>query len=229
VVKKILVGILAAVLLLAGGALAAAAIWAYSTFGMNGLLSFSAGTITPGAEAKSILVDVDRFGATVPYLQDYGTTTLSVTSGERGDPADTLFVGAANTADVDAYIKGTPYSVALKDGDGWTTKEVPGLSATALPRTQTFWLAQAVGPRAAITVPTQRPLTLLIMHPSAIPTGAVTLNIDFTVRNASKWITGTAIASAGLLLLGIGSLVLLFRMRSKRGRHQDPGAVAIDG
>jgi hypothetical protein len=217
VVKKILVGLLAA------------AIWAYSTFGMGGLLSFGAGTIQPGPEAKSILLDVDRFGATVPYLQDYGTTTLSVTTGERGDPSDTLFIGAAGTPDVDGFVKGTPYAVALKDGDGWATKPVPGLSAPDLPRTQTFWLAQSVGPRAAITVPAQRPLTLLIMHPSGIPTGNVSLNIDFTVRNASKWIVGASIAAAGLLLLGIGCLVLLFRMRSHRGRHQDPGFAASHG
>ena len=90
--KKILLGLLAAVLLLVGGALGAAAIWAYSTFGTNGLMSFGAGTITPGLQAKSLLLDVDRFGATVPYLQDYGTTTLSVSTLQTGDPTDTLFL-----------------------------------------------------------------------------------------------------------------------------------------
>jgi hypothetical protein len=219
VFKKILVGLIAALFLIAGGALAAGAIWAYSTFGMSGLMSFGAGSITPSPDARSILLDVDRFGATVPFLQDYGTTTLSVTTGEQGDPSDTLFVGAAATTAVNAFVKGTPYAVALKEGDGWTTREVPGLATPGLPRTETFWLAQAVGPRAAITVPPERPLTLLIMHPSGVPTGAVTLNIDFTVRDASKWITGLAIASAGCLLLGIAFLVLLFRMRSHRGRH----------
>jgi hypothetical protein len=220
VLKKILVGVLAVVFLLAGGALAASAVWAYSTFGMSGLMSFGAGRITPGPDARSILLDVDRFGATVPYLQDYGTTTLSVTTGERGDPSDTLFVGAASTEEVDAFVKGTPYSVAFKDGSDWRTRDVPGLTTPGLPRTESFWLAQSVGPRAAITVPPQRPLTLLIMHPSAIPTGSVMLSIDFTVRDASRWITGLAVAAAGLLLLGVVFLVILFRMRRHRGRHQ---------
>jgi hypothetical protein len=220
VFKKILVGLLAAVLLIIGGALATGAIWAYSTFGTSGLMSFGAGTITPGPDARSILVDVDRFGASVPYLQDYGTTTLSVTTGERGDPSDTLFVGAAATSDVDGFVKGTPYAVALRDGSTWTTRNVPGMATPGLPRSEAFWLAQAVGPRAAIAVPGQRPLTLLVMHPSAIPVGPVMLNIDFTVRNADKWITGLAISAGGFLLLGFVLLVTLFRMRGRGGRHQ---------
>lgn len=225
--KKILVGLLAAVLLLAGGALGAAAIWAYSTFGMSGLMSFSAGTITPGPAATSLLLDVDRFGATVPYLQDYGSTTLSLSTGRSADPTETLFVGAARTPDVDAFVKGTPYSVAIKQGDAWTTRDVPGLNPPGLPGEQGFWLAQDVGPRPSIDMPADRPLTLLIMHPSGLPTGPVTVIIDFTVRNASTWIIGLAVASAGCLLLGIACLVLLSRIRSQRGRHQ--GQLPADG
>ncbi|MEI6360612.1 MAG: hypothetical protein WCP95_00625 [Actinomycetes bacterium] len=220
VIKRILVGLLAAVLLLAGGAAAAAAIWAYSTFGMNGLMSFDAGTIAPGSTAKSTILDIDKFGATVPYIGAYGTTTLSVTSDEPGDSTQTLFIGAAKTEAVDGYVKGTPYAVAIRDGSEWTTRDVPGTGQPALPRTQTFWDVQAVGARPSIVVPDQRPLTLVVMHPSAIPSGPVTLSIDFTVRNASQWITGLAIASGILLLLGILALVVLFRMRGRKGRHQ---------
>jgi hypothetical protein len=220
VIKRILVGLLAAVLLLAGGVAGAAAIWAYSTFGMKGLMSFDAGTITPGATAKSTILDIDKFGATVPYIGAYGTTTLSASTGQPADPTETLFIGAASTSDVDAFVKGTPYAVAIREGTQWTTREVPGVTNPPLPRTQTFWQAQAVGARPAIVVPEQRPLTLVIMHPSGIPSGPVTLRIDFTVRNASQWITGLAIASGILLLLGILALVVLFRMRGRRGRHQ---------
>lgn len=225
--KKILVGLLAAILLLVGGALAAAAIWGYSTFGMKGLMSFGAGTVTPGPQATSLLLDVDRFGATVPYLQDYGTTTLSVTTGQTADPTETLFLGAAPTSDIDAFVKGTSYSVALREGDSWTTRDVPGLAPAGLPRDKDFWLADGLGPRPSIAVPTQRPLTLLIMHPSGLRTGPITVTIEFTVRNASTWITGLAIASVGCLLLGIACLVLLRRMRSHRGRHQ--GQLPTDG
>jgi hypothetical protein len=232
VVKRILVGLLAAVLLVAGGVAAAAAIWAYSTFGMNGRMSFDAGTITPGQAATATILDIDKFGATVPYIGAYGTTTLSASTDEPGDPTATLFMGAAKTESVDAFVKGTPYAVAIRDGSQWTTRDVPGTGQPELPRTQSFWDVQAVGARPAIVVPDQRPLTLVIMHPSGIPTGPVTLSIDFTVRNASQWITGLAIASGILLVLGIIALVVMFRMGGRKGRHRDhaPGeGQPIDG
>jgi hypothetical protein len=220
VIKRILVGLLAAVLLIAGGAAGAAAIWAYSTFGMSGLMSFDAGTISPGPSARSTILDIDKFGATVPYIGAYGTTTLSVSTGEPGDSSETLFIGAAKTADVDAYVKGTPYAVAIREGTEWTTRDVPGVGEPELPRTQSIWTVQAVGARPAIVVPDERPLTLVVMHPSTIPSGPVSLSIDFTVKNASEWITGLAIASGILLLLGVLALVVLFRMRGHKGRHQ---------
>ncbi len=231
-IKRILIGLLAAVLLIAGGVAGACAIWAYSTFGTNGRMSFDAGTITPGPTAKSTVLDVDKFGATVPYIGAYGTTSLSATTGLPGDPSETLFLGAAPTDQVDAFVKGTPYAVAIRAGSGWTTREVPGVGDPKLPRTQSFWTAQAVGAQPSIIVPEQRPLTLVIMHPSAIPSGPVTLSIDFTVQRAAQWITGLAIASAILLVLGVLALVLLFRMKGRKGRHQGhlpDGADVVDG
>ena len=230
VIKKILMGLLAVILLLAGGIAAAAAIWSYSTFGMDGQMSFDAGTISPGPVARSTILDVDRFGATVPYIGKYGTTTLSVSGEEPGDGTTTLFIGAAPTPEVDAYVKGTPYAVAFRDGDAWTTRDVPGTSPPALPRTQTFWTAQAVGARPAIVVPEERPLTLVLMHPSALPSGPLTLSIDFTVHNASRWITGLAIAAGVLLVLGIIALVMVFRVGGRKGRHSGdvPSEVPAD-
>ena len=60
----------------------------------------------------------------------------------------------------------------------------------------------------------------------------VKLSIDFTVQRAAQWITGLAIASAILLVLGILALVLLFRMKGRKGRHQGhlpDGADVVDG
>lgn len=231
-VKKVLLGILAALLLVAGGALGAAAVWAYGTLGPDGVMRFDAGTISPGPQDHATIVDIDRFSATVPYIGELGTITLSISSGERGDPADTLFLGAAATTDVDAYLKGTAYAVALKDGDEWTTRAVPGEATPALPREQTFWIAQGVGAQPAIPVPPDRPLTLVMMHPSTVPTGPVTLSILFTVPQASNWVLGMAIAAGVLVLLAVLLVVLIVRMRTRRGRHQvgsSPRSHAADG
>ncbi|MBK9740179.1 MAG: hypothetical protein IPO93_11810 [Actinobacteria bacterium] len=220
VFKKVVVGVIAAVLLVAGGACGAAALWAYDTFGSNGVMRFDAGTITPGPLARATIVDIDRFGATVPYIGQYGRTTLSVSSGERGDPSDTLFIGAAATSAVDEYLRSTPYAVGIRDGDAWITRDVPGVRVPELPREQEFWLAEAVGARPAIAMPAERPLTVVLMHPATVPTGPVTLSIDFTLPDASTWILGLAIAAAVLVLLSLLLFVLLFRMRRRPGRHQ---------
>ncbi len=58
---------------------------------------------------------------------------------------------------------------------------MPGASALPLPREQDIWIADDVGRRASIEVPQERPLTLVLMHPSAIPSGPLALAVDFTV------------------------------------------------
>ncbi|MDQ5975903.1 MAG: hypothetical protein QG661_3112, partial [Actinomycetota bacterium] len=170
-IKRIIVVIVAIVMLAAGVACATAAVWVNGAFDENGVMRFDAGTIEPGADARSVIVDVDRFGATIPYIGQFGTTRLSVRTGERADPSDTLFFGAASTSDVDAFVKGSAYAVALRSGSEWTTRDVPGALVPPLPRPQPFWLAEDVGREPAIVVPQDRPLTLLVMHPSGIPTG----------------------------------------------------------
>lgn len=230
--KKVIVGLLAVLFLAAAVALGGTALWTYATFGSNGVLRFDAGTITPGPSARATIVDVDRFGATVPYIGDFGKTTLAVSSGERGDPTDTIFIGAAATPEVDAYLKATPYTVGIRDGDSWTTRDVPGVAKPALPREQSFWLDQAVGARPDITVPSERPLTLVVMHPSTIPTGPITLTIDFTVPDASTWILVMSVSAGVLALISLLLFVLLVRMLRRRGRHESGatrGSHAADG
>ena len=219
-IKRVLTAIVAVLLLIAGGALAAAAGWVHTAFDESGTMRFDAGTITPGPDARSTVIDVATFGATVPYIGEFGSTRLSVTTGERGDPSDVLFIGAASTDDVDAFVKGSPYAVALRIGSEWITKEVPGALIPPLPRDQPFWLAQEVGPNPGLVVPSDRPLTLLIMHPAGIPSGPLTLSIDFTIPLAARWSLGLAIAAGVLLIVGVVLLIVVARMRGRRGRHE---------
>ena len=223
-VKRVLVAIVAVLLLLLGGALGAAAFWANGAFDDNGVMRFDAGTITPGTDARSTIVDVARFGATIPYIGDLGTTRLSVTTGESADPSNTLFIGAAATPDVDTFVKGSAYAVGIREGADWITREVPGALIPGLPRDQQFWLAQDVGRNPGIVVPSERPLTLLIMHPAGIPSGPLVLSIDFAIPQASQWVLGMAIASGVLLLVGLTLVFVVVRMRGRRGRHE----VAVD-
>jgi hypothetical protein len=216
---RVVLGVGGVLLLLAGLAAGGLAAWASTVFGSDGALSIDAGTVTPAAGSLATIVDVDRFSATVPYVGALGTPSLAVSSGDAGDPSDTLFVGAAGTPAIDAYLKGTPYSVAIREGGTWTVRAVPGTSVPVLPRDQDLWIADDVGRRASIEVPQERPLTLVLMHPSAIPSGPLALTVDFTVPGVTTWV-GWLLAAAGVLLgLGALLLVLALRRRRSRGRH----------
>lgn len=223
-----LVAILAMLLLVVGGALGSAAIWAHGSFDDSGVMRFDAGTIDPGPDARSTIVDIDRFSATIPYIGELGTTRLSVSTGETADPSNTLFIGAAATPDVDTFVRGSAYAVGIKDGGVWTIRAVPGSLIPPLPRDQDFWLAQDVGRNPGIVVPGARPLTLLVMHPSGIPSGPLVLSTDFVIPTAGQWVLGMAIAAGVLLLVGLFLLVLVFRMRGRRGRHEAAVAAAPD-
>jgi hypothetical protein len=131
-----------------------------------------------------------------------------------------VFLGAAGTAAVDAYLKGTPYSVAVREDGGWSVREVPGVALPPLPRDQDFWLTDDVGRRASVEVPAERPLTLVLMHPSAIPSGPLSLTIDFTVPGVVTWVVWLLAAAAVLIIAGAVLLVVAVRLRRRpAGRH----------
>jgi hypothetical protein len=216
---RVVLGVAGVLLLLAGLAAGGLAAWASAVFGSDGALSLDAGTITPAPGTLATIVDVDRFSATVPYVGGLGTASLAVGSGDAGDPSDTVFLGAAGTPAVDAYLKGTPYSVAIREADTWTVREVPGASVPPLPRDQGLWITDDVGRRASIQVPQERPLTLVLMHPSAIPSGPLTLTVDFAVPGVTTWVTWLLAAAGLLLVLGTVLLLVAIRRRRSTGRH----------
>ncbi len=227
-VMRVVLGAAGVLLLLAGLAMGGLATWAAVVFGSDGALRFEAGTITPAPGTLATIIDVERFSATVPYVDSLGTTRLSVTSGEAGDPSDTVFLGAAGTPAVDAYLKGTPYSVALREGGTWSVREVPGAAVPLLPREQDLWITDDVGRRASIQVPSDRPLTLVLMHPSAIPSGPLSLTVDFTVPGVATWVVWLLVGAGALLVFGAVLLLVAVRRRTRTGRHA-AGASSMAG
>jgi hypothetical protein len=226
VLGRVVLGTAGVLLLLVSLVAGGVAAWASAVFGSDGVLRLDAGTITPAPGTIATVIDVDRFSATVPYVGDLGTTSLSVSSGDAGDPSDTMFVGAAGTPAVDAYLRGTPYSVAIREGDSWTVRAVPGASEPALPREQDLWITDDVGRRAAIQVPQERPLTLVLMHPSAIPSSQLALAVDFAVPGVMTWVAWLLGGAAVLLVAGAVLLVLALRRPRRAGRHAAGAAPA---
>jgi hypothetical protein len=217
---RVVLGVAGVLLLLAGLVTGGVAAWASAVLGADGVLRYDAGTIIPAPGTIATIVDVERFDAAVPYVDALGTTSLSVASGEQGDPSDTLFLGAAETARVDAYVKGSAYSVGILDGGDWVVRDVPGTAALPLPGSQDIWIADDVGRRASIEVPQARPLTLVLMHPAGIPSGPLVLSVDFTVPDVDDWVARLAVVAGVLLLLGALLVVIALRRRRGPGRHR---------
>jgi outer membrane biosynthesis protein TonB len=226
VVKRVLLGIVGALLVLVAAVVGSFAAWGYVTFGNGGSLRYDLGTVVPGAADTSIVVDVDRFGASIPYLDAIGETQLAARSAQPGGEGTSLFVGAARTPDADAFVKGTPYAVGIRTADGWQVRQIPG--GSALPATTAVpWLSQASGSTALLDVPTSRPLTLVVARSDGAPVGAVLLGADFAVPTARTWAMWLGIAAAVVLIVGIVLLVVAVRRRRPRGAHEAGVTAAV--
>jgi hypothetical protein len=226
VVKRVLLGIVGALLVLVAAVVGSFAAWGYLTFGNGGSLRYDLGTVVPGATDTSIVVDVDRFGASIPYLDAIGETQLAARSAQPGGEGTSLFVGAARTPDADAFVKGTPYAVGIRTADGWQVRQIPG--GSALPATTAVpWLSQASGSTALLDVPTSRPLTLVVARSDGAPVGAVLLGADFAVPTARTWAMWLGIAAAVVLIVGIVLLVVAVRRRRPRGAHEAGVTAAV--
>jgi hypothetical protein len=68
-------------------------------------------------------------------------------------------------------------------------------------------------------VPEERPLTLVLMHPSAIPSDQLVLTVDFTVPGVTTWVVSLLVAAGVLVGLGVVLVVLAVRRRRRSGRH----------
>ena len=225
-VKRVLLGIVGALLVLVAAVVGSFAAWGYLTFGNGGSLRYDLGTVVPGATDTSIVVDVDRFGASIPYLDAIGETQLAARSAQPGGEETSLFLGAARTPDADAFVKGTPYAVGIRTADGWQVRQIPG--GSALPATTAVpWLSQASGSTALLDVPTSRPLTLVVARSDGAPVGAVLLGADFAVPTARTWAMWLGIAAAVVLIVGIVLLVVAVRRRRPRGAHEAGVTAAV--
>ncbi len=223
--KRVLLGVCGVVALLLAVVLGSLAGWGQATFADGGSLRMDLGTVVPGDTDTAIVFDVARFGASVPYLDAVGRTQLAVHSAKPDGTQTDMFVGAAATDQVDAFVKGTAYAVGLHDADGWQVRLIPGTLPLPAPGSGS-WLAAAAGPTALIDVPTSRPLTVLVARSDGAPVGPVALAADFTVPGARTWTLWLAVAALVALIAGVVLVLLAVRARRPKGAHEVGGPVA---
>lgn len=219
--RRVTLGLLAALALLSGVACGVAAVWTALVLGSaDGVLRYEIGAVTAGADSASLILDVDRFEADVPYIASWGETSFAVQS----ESGTALFLGAAPTPQADAYLRGVPYSVGVRSAGEWQVRDVPGVTQAQPPAEQAIWIEQAEGARPAISIPTTRPVTLVILPTDGGTLGRVDLGVDFTVPEVARYILWLSIASVMLVLLGL-LLVFLAIQRLRPGKHAAPKPV----
>ena len=115
-VKMLVVGI---ALVIAGVILDGAGVMLWSTVDSDGRIVVPVGVVDAG-QARTLVVDIDRYAAAPPGLQSLGRTRLSVIAREK------VFLAVGSTPDVDGALRGSTYVAANGAGSGWQVAEVPG-------------------------------------------------------------------------------------------------------
>ena len=158
--------------------------------------------------------------SSIPIPQDVGSLTLTVTARDGRQ----MFVGAAQSSDVDTYLTGAPYDVVvdLTAGEKATTRKVPGGQQPQKPGGQAFWSAQSSGAPASLTARLTPGTTLVVMNADASP--EIDADVVVTLRVPRVWTYSWIVAGVGLLLVVLAA-VLFWRARVA---HRRRAAAASD-
>ncbi len=145
--------------------------------------------------------------------------------------ADSLFIGVARTADVDAYLRGVGYEMLGPLGQRSTVAtpstamtSVPGGNPAMPPGEASMWVASAEGSGTQVIDwrPSEGQWTVVLMRAD----GRAGVSADVSAAATVPGLTWVAVVllSIGLLAAGAGA-VLLAGAVSRAHRHDPPGAV----
>lgn len=145
----------------------------------------------------------------------YGVFTLVATPSDDGG----AFIGVAPVDAVNDYLDGVPYSVAVREGDGWPAISVPGSGTPPLPPGPVAWTASATsssGTAATVPADALSGQTLMLMRPDGTPDPSADLRLEFSIPGAPTALQSAAVAAAagslgGLLLVLLGAWLVVGR------------------
>ena len=149
-----------------------------------------------------------------------GGDRWDITIGVESDSTDVaVFVGYGPTDAVDAYLAGSPYTLATSIGDGEPRSsgdiEIPGTEAPEQPGDQAFWAEQAsgVGRQTIDIAPDQGDYRFVAMNADA--SAGVDLAVYGSMRVPFLFPIGVGIAVFGGLLGALGIVLLVLGIRAK--------------
>lgn len=228
----IVITVLGTVLLIGAipSALAAAGIQA--SVGRSGVVSQPLGELRAAPDDIAVVVDGVSARLVTPSppawlsallaLAGTDASTLATDLGEVtliASPArDTVFLGVGAVEDVNDYLDGSPYSVAVRQSGEWPTVSVPGTGVPALPESQPWWRASSTGPAPELPAAALDGQTLVLMRPDASAAPAASLRLQYRVPGADRALQSTALMAAGsavggVLLVLLGGWLIVGRRR----------------
>lgn len=220
-VKRVVLGILGAVLGLAGLGLFAVGAILLTVFGTDGRATVPIGTLDAQDGRAVVVTDFQISSSTpVPFDESWFDLQLQVT----GDSAH--FVGVAPKADSLRYLQGVPYQLVTgfdSSQDVIKATSIPGDARPSPPADQTFWTDQQTGTDVRVQWPVSDTDTTLVVMDEDGSTGVIAaVSVLLTVSWAGA--AGIGLAITGLLIVVIAIVILVLAFRAGNDNAQPPAA-----
>jgi hypothetical protein len=224
-VKRVVLGILGALLGLLGLGLLTGGLLLLTVFGTDGRATVPIGTLSAPDSRAVVVTDFQISSSTpLPVDQSWFDLQLEVT----GDQAH--FVGVAPKPDSLQYLQGVPYRLVtgFDSSNGMIDSlAIPGDARPVDPAGQTFWTDQQSGDDVVVDWPVASTDTTLVVMNDDLSRGVeAAVTVLLTVAWAGAAGLGAALAGLVVMIVAIVVLVLAFRSGPKTPPAAGPGPLA---
>lgn len=219
-VKRLILGILGALLGLLGLGVAGAGAVLLSMFGTSGQSDIPIGQVSSQDGRAVVVTDFQISTSTpIPLNESWFDLALRI-SGDQSH-----FVGVTTKEQALEFLQGVPYDLVTQfdsSSGRIDSTQIPGDRTPAGAQSQQFWTDQQTGESVTVAWPVSDENTsLVIMNRNAAPGVQADVDVLLTIEWAGAVAIGLLVA--GLLLVVIAIVLLVMAMRA--GSEQ-PNAVA---
>lgn len=222
-VKRLVLGILGALLGLLGLGVLGAGVVLFTLFGSDGQSSIPIGRASSDAGRALVVTDFQISSSTpIPLNESWFDLSIRV-NGEQSH-----FVGVASKQDALTYLQGVPYDL-VTDFDSSSGKinstAIPGDAKPADPAAQTFWSDEQSGDDVSVTWPVSDENTsLVVMNEDGSPDVRAGIDVLLTIAWAGAAAIGLVITGVILIVVAIVLLVAAMRSGAQPSRAAEPVA-----
>ncbi len=206
--RRALLGVLAAVMVIAAVVLLAIAGWIYAAFGTDGQAASSLGELRSSPSSTAIVIDVDSARVSMPVLPVHGSTKVRFDS----PTGSVLVAGSHDQASIDAYLGSRDIDAAYRSQGQWSLIHVPGATPAGSPQSAPDWLTTG----SSVEIDVHDGQTVVIANASGAPGVDVDASLRFAAPRAPHAALLLAISGGVLLLAGLALAFGIVRLMRRR-------------